>query len=459
MGNVQGEIKKQKVKSRQDTLWAPEKLIVDDAYKAMDDILNKAHDRIAAMDLAEKRAESNNDLDKFTALVKDSKDRVKGRLDEVTTGLEEVTGVVDLPKLNMYVGWLNATEKIVIQDTTCHRQHKVCLSEADRNAVKEARTTYKQTTLKTIRELHVKIVEKRKVVAPEVASGPTGTEAGEARQAASGFITMANLYTKIPLPDFKGKLRDSPMFKKRWKQGPGTRFSEDDQILHIIHQVPKTVEPRLKNCQSMAQVWKVLDEEYNQPLDLVNEVIKDLVEFKFSKASIFDAAQFMELYDRNDLVEAKAGEELNRLSLITKVVNKFPKAIYNEYGRYRVLVKTSTDKESDKFNAFMKLEPANQKELLRFDPPNPTPKPPGEDKNCTFCHKKGHKREDCWQLKGKEAGKKVNHASITKPQAKPCPVCNQQHTFNARGKTLYKSRLSACDAFRNKTVEERPVII
>ena len=117
MGNVQGEIKKQKVKSRQDTLWAPEKLIVDDAYKAMDDILNKAHDRIAAMDLAEKRAESNNDLDKFTALVKDSKDRVKGRLDEVTTGLEEVTGVVDLPKLNMYVGWLNATEKIVIQET------------------------------------------------------------------------------------------------------------------------------------------------------------------------------------------------------------------------------------------------------------------------------------------------------------------------------------------------------
>ena len=455
---------KQKVKSRTDPLYATEKQIVDDAYKAMDDILNKAHDRIAAMDLDEKKAETVGELSKLQSLVDDSKERVNGRLGEVTTGIEEVTGVADLGKLNMYVGWLNATEKIVIYETLPAIDNvKAVTLEEDRLAVTEARTTYQQEILKNIRELHVKVVEKRKEVAPEVAAGPHGAEASGARPANGGFNSMANLYTKIPLPKFEGQLRNFPMFKKRWKMGPGTRFSEDDQILHIISQVPKTVEPRLKNCQSMAQVWRVLDEEYNQPLDLVNEVIRDLVDFKFSKTSTSDAQQFMELFDKyeqakNDLEEAKAEEELNSLSLITKIVNKFPKAIYNEYGRYRVSVKASRDRESVKFDAFMNLERANQKELLRFDTPAPT-KPQTEDKKCSFCHKKGHKREDCWQLKGKESGKKVNHAGITKPQSKPCPVCSQQHTFNARGKTLYKSRLSACDAFRNKSVEERATVV
>ena len=92
---------KQKVKSRTDPLYATEKQIVDDAYKAMDDILNKAHDRIAAMDLDEKKAETVGELSKLQSLVDDSKERVNGRLGEVTTGIEEVTGVADLGKLNM----------------------------------------------------------------------------------------------------------------------------------------------------------------------------------------------------------------------------------------------------------------------------------------------------------------------------------------------------------------------
>lgn len=455
---------KQKVKTRDDPLYGPEKKIVDDAYKAMDIILDKAHNRLQLLEQLEAQAATALQTPKLKALVDDSKSRIKGRFDEIRTGVELITGVGELPKLNMYVGWLNAVEKILIHEALpAIDSWKASVTEDLREDIATNRSSYQEETLKTIRDLHVKIVEKRKEVAPDSNAGTAGVESSGSRPPTGGFGSMANMYTKIPLPRFDGQLRNYPMFRKRWRQGPGVRFSADDQMLHIIDQVPKTVEPRLKNAQTMVGVWKILDEEYNQPLDLVNEVTKDLVEFKVSNSKASDAAQFLELYDKyeqakNDLEEAESEEELNSLALLSKIVQKFPKAISYEYGRYRVTVKESKEKEAVKFDAFMKAERDRQKEMVRFDPVVPA-KPPTEPKKCSFCHKKGHSREECFQLKGKGGGSKVNHAGITQPQQKPCPLCNAQHTFKARGKTLYKSRLSACDTFRGKSVEERAKIV
>ena len=108
---------KQKVKSTTDPLHAPEKQIVDDAYDAMDDIVNKAYDKIQSMEQAEGAAAVANDAEKFKSLTQDSKKRVNTRIEEIRTGIGEVTGVAELGRLNMYVGWLNAAEKILVHET------------------------------------------------------------------------------------------------------------------------------------------------------------------------------------------------------------------------------------------------------------------------------------------------------------------------------------------------------
>ena len=151
-------------------------------------------------------------------------------------------------------------------------------------------------------------------------------------------------------------------------------------MLHIISQVPKTLEPRLKNAQTMAEVWTILDDEYLQHLDLVNDFTRDLISFKFTNPKAGSASKFMELYDcyeraKNDLKEASMENELNSLSLLARLVEQFPEDVNVEYGRYRVTIKASKDLESKKFDDFMIAERARQREMLRHEPAQPI-KPP-----------------------------------------------------------------------------------
>ena len=43
--------------------------------------------------------------------------------------------------------------------------------------------------------------------------------------------------------------------------------------------MPKVVEPDLKNLNIMIKVWALLDQEYGQVKELINELIKGLMKF------------------------------------------------------------------------------------------------------------------------------------------------------------------------------------
>ena len=56
------------------------------------------------------------------------------------------------------------------------------------------------------------------------------------------------------------------------------------------------IQPDIKNLRQIAEVWKVLDDEYGQVMELTAELIKDLTSFQFSKQAKTEDAKFAELF-------------------------------------------------------------------------------------------------------------------------------------------------------------------
>ena len=184
----------------------------------------------------------------------------------------------------------------------------------------------------------------------------------------------------------------------------------------------------------------------------------------------------MELYDfyvqiTQDLEEIKRSGEMGSVLMLQLLTSKFPKTIKEDFSKYKVQNRVATSTEAGLLKDYMEHARGVQREVLKQVPSGHV-KPGGGKEKCGFCNITGHGESVCWkkhERPGKEGkpgapggGKKqrANLADMTKPQ-KPCPACAVQHTFVARrtGTTCYKSRLSACDTFRSKPVNDRAKIV
>ena len=54
--------------------------------------------------------------------------------------------------------------------------------------------------------------------------------------------------------------------------------------------VPKMVEPDLKNLKTMIEAWTLLDQEYGQVKELINELIKGLMKFSVPRGEYLSPA-------------------------------------------------------------------------------------------------------------------------------------------------------------------------
>ena len=114
--------------------------------------------------------------------------------------------------------------------------------------------------------------------------------------------------------------------------------------------------------------------------------------------------------------------------------------------------------ELDIIAAFMTAERQHQKqqeEPIRTS--RETSKNQGAKDRCHGCNQMGHKIAQC-PRKTSHSTTKTHSTSQNPPN--PCPACAGTHTaIGNNGKTYYKTRLSACDVFISKPVEERATII
>ena len=139
-----------------------------------------------------------------------------------------------------------------------------------------------------------------------------------------------NFHKKLEFPSFEsGKERDYPSFKRKWKATVATAYPDSVQRDIVQDKVPKEIEPEVKNADSMAEVWKILDARYGQPDIVSGKLIRELLEVKFSSTAKLDCQKFIELHSayikvRNDMKEIEMLDCLKHGPTIDSIVRKLP---------------------------------------------------------------------------------------------------------------------------------------
>ena len=77
---------------------------------------------------------------------------------------------------------------------------------------------------------------------------------------------------KSKAPSFSGDTLDYPEFKRGWEKVPGVHWDDANQVEQIKFKVDTETRQLISRCNTMAEVWKVLDNEYAQEEEVVNAV-------------------------------------------------------------------------------------------------------------------------------------------------------------------------------------------
>ena len=84
------------------------------------------------------------------------------------------------------------------------------------------------------------------------------------------------------------------------------KFEKAFQIHEIKKRVPAKIEPDIKNCVKMEEIWKILQDEYQRTVKVCAQAISTLLNLSYSSSARSDVDKFIEMYRkyrevRNDL--------------------------------------------------------------------------------------------------------------------------------------------------------------
>ena len=91
---------------------------------------------------------------------------------------------------------------------------------------------------------------------------------------------------KSKAPSSSGKTLEYPEFKRAWQKVAGVCWSDANQIEQIKFKVDSATKRIISRCNTMEEVWKVLDSEYAQEEDVINAVDVELKRLRMSDCSI-----------------------------------------------------------------------------------------------------------------------------------------------------------------------------
>ena len=213
-------------------------------------------------------------------------------------------------------------------------------------------------------------------------------------------------------------------------------------------------------------------------MEITSEVVDSLINFSFSSQAKTESAKFIELHCKWNEVYANL-EEINKTDVLNheptlmRISKKLPSEMSRDkYVDLRLLRRTEGKTELKIMSEFMRMERLRQKTKQKLEGTEEIKKRSevrndmrSDVRKCHNCGEVGHFIADC-PTKGaksrgdKPLGKRIsNFVDMKKPQ-KPCPACRDQLSFQFKaGQTLYKSRLSSCQAFMNLTPADRASMI
>ena len=460
-------------KTRFDALYRSQQDAIMNAYDELDERKEKAEREKRNQDDAAKIDEENESKKrKINSLIGLHKERIKKSFSSMKSDLEK--GVQDLQVLLSFGVTLDQ-EKASIQEVIVPLFNRLIDLQADQvqeEAIEKQRNDYVLESHDLVMEIKGSIAKNKSSITPIQAQETNAIVDSTANVATSsargGYFGYFN---KKNFPMFSGKYRDYPEFKKYWSECVQPKYEDPYQRHEISQCVPEVMKPMLRNCENMIDVWKILDEEYGNNIDICPEVIGELTSFKYTTKT--PTHQFLELYTKynhakQDLKQVNKLSELNNLTTLKMISERLPgELLKREYAKSRALKKGQAGvTELDIFDAFM-LEQYNvEKERSKFDE-NEVKSPKFFRGHCNNCSGYGHKTNDCPTPKNSTPNSsqgqshrngKVNVVG-TKKQPKACPACKGQHSVKKGNDTWYKTSLYFCNTFRNMSPDQRANLV
>ena len=81
---------------------------------------------------------------------------------------------------------------------------------------------------------------------------------------------------KSKAPTFSGKTIDYPEFKRGWQKVAGVCWDDGNQVEQLKFKVDSETRRIISRCNTMREVWEVMDSEFAQEQEVVNAVDLEL---------------------------------------------------------------------------------------------------------------------------------------------------------------------------------------
>ena len=170
-----------------------------------------------------------------------------------------------------------------------------------------------------------------------------------------GRPSQDHYFKRWDLPKFDGQRRNYPSFKREWVDSVTGKYDPNHEVRQLKLNVPKEVEPELKNLHEMKEVWAVLDKKYGSTLELSTELVTGLQDFKFSAAARTEPAKFKELHMEflkvhSDLKQVGELSALDHKPTLVRVARMLPSSdSQKNYNRMRreLIEKNKVDRAAE----------------------------------------------------------------------------------------------------------------
>ena len=143
---------------------------------------------------------------------------------------------------------------------------------------------------------------------------------------------------KSKAPVFSGKTIHYPEFKRGWQQVAGVHWDDANQVEQIKHKVDEKTRRIISRCKNMADVWKVLDEEFAQEQEVILAVEEELRKLRSTNCSVPEYIVELRNYlpTLEDALESVNGvDHLHSPDRVNYLTAKFDERTLHEWDYFR----------------------------------------------------------------------------------------------------------------------------